>query len=61
MDCLKGGTIFASQHATLTVGGVEYETKGGVRCEADPPDTSAVARWVEEEKARIARSEPQIK
>ncbi len=61
MDCLRGGAIFAMEHAKLNYGGVDYETKGGVRCEADPPDTGAVARWVEEEKARLARSEPQIK
>jgi hypothetical protein len=61
MDCMMGGAIFAAQHATLVIAGVDYQTKGGVRCEADPPRVGAVEEWVEKRKAFIARTEPQIK
>lgn len=56
-DCIMGGAIgtttFIKEHQ-------EYFVKG-FRCQSRPPDTGAVAKWVEDEKARLDRLDPQIK
>lgn len=59
--CMKGGAIFSGEHATMTIGGIEYVSKGGVRCKGDPPRNEDIAAWVEAEKARLLRMQPQTK
>jgi hypothetical protein len=58
--CMKGGAIFSMDHPTMEVGGIEYTTKG-VICKGDPPRNEDIAAWVEAEKARVKRMEPQTK
>lgn len=58
--CMKGGAIFSMDHQQMVVGGIEYKTKG-VICKGDPPTNADIAAWVEAEKERIKRLEPQIK
>jgi hypothetical protein len=61
MECMMGGVIFSSQHPIIDHNGVQWSTDGRILCESDPPDINAVHNWVEAEKARLARTEPQIK
>lgn len=61
MHCLRGGVIFNTEHSKLDLNGVEWETKGGVRCIAEPPRVGEIEDWVASLKAKIKRLEPQIK
>jgi len=61
MHCLMGGVIFSGQHEMLDSMGISWMTQGKVVCESDPPVVGAIEDWVEREKARVARSEPQTK
>ena len=56
-DCLMGGAIGGT---TFMMQNAEWTVKG-YRCVADPPVVGAVENWVEAEKARVARSQSQIK
>lgn len=58
--CMKGGAIYGSQHATVTVGNIEYFYKG-VHCKGNPPTNEEIQAWVRSEKERLHRMEPQIK
>ena len=59
--CMKGGAIFSMEHHTMTIGGIDYVSKGGVKCKGDPPRNEDIAAWVEEQKERARRLEPQVK
>jgi hypothetical protein len=61
MQCMMGGAIYATQHPAIDHNGIEWTTNGQIRCESDPPNVNEVNIWVEREKARIARTESQIK
>lgn len=58
--CLKGGAIFGMEHPTVTVGGIEYIYKG-VHCKGNPPTNEDIQAWVQAEKERLKRLEPQIR
>ena len=61
MACMQGGAIFSAQHPLVDHNGIQWTTTGRTLCESDPPDVNAVRDWVNAEKARLARTEPQIK
>lgn len=63
MDCMRGGAIFVTTHPQFTVvqAGITYVSRGGVRCQADPPKATDISDWVAAEKARQERTAPLIK
>jgi hypothetical protein len=59
--CMKGGALFSMEHSQMTIGGIDYVAKGGVRCKGDPPRDTDIAQWVAEQKERAARMLPETR
>jgi hypothetical protein len=61
--CGKGGAIYAMMNPEKNIGGVLYKARGGVKCEFEEigDRDGQIQAWVDEEKARLRRVEPQIK
>jgi len=57
MECIKGGAIGGM---TFVIAHAEYTMKGW-HCVTKPPMVSDISNWVEERKAMLSRTEPQIK
>jgi hypothetical protein len=58
--CMKGGAIWGVGHPTIRVGDIDYVYKG-VHCKGNPPTNEDIQAWVQAEKERLMRLEPQIK